>query len=383
MVFCYAGEESVFAAGEDGRALEGYALGPDGLTALGCAMTDRAGALVVRRGAYEARHVGAALAAAVGRTGEFALEAYVRPDRAACDKGAGDASAGDIVWFGTPKRRDLALTQRRGKLLLALRTCDDEPRAVTLFDLDGREPFHLLVTCAAGELVAYRNGREAFRAAWPGGTGASPPARGRWRGGPGGWRAGRLLFGSDGAAKRDWRGRLEGVALFARAVGAEEARRRFREQAARARLRAAPVVRIRARLLERSQVPGVLAADPYYRLLAFYRYRVEWVIDGPCQACLPPHKRLEGREISVAHWVILRGAVLPFADAPVGSRFDLVLEHLADNPKLEWDDQVDSLSPGSLALPHYYDAGGLSVTYEAPRGPKVSRSEAPPRPGAQ
>jgi hypothetical protein len=165
----------------------------------------------------------------------------------------------------------------------------------------------------------------------------------------------RLVLGDAYRAGRDWRGTLDGVALYGRALGAEEVRR---EHAAwRARVgarRPVQAARVRARLVERSAPPRPRKRDPYRRVLGIFRYRVVEVESGSCDA----------DEICVAHWCMMRNAALPFAAAPVGKTYTLLLERFVDNRWLESEAQRYTLGDESLPLPWYYDAGGTSIVYD-------------------
>jgi len=336
LLFGYGGRRHVCAVGEDGKPLADYDVGPCGLKSRGLALVGRDDVLVVRRGAFEARRAGRGIARAIRASGALTLTARLAPDTVA-------AGEGDIVSFDSAgARAGFALVQRKGDILFVARPGGraGKPLVWRLFGVAAR-PAHVAVTWRSRELRAYRDGRHMFRAV--GIPGPAVPADGR------------LTLGDAYRAGRDWRGTLEAVALYGRALTGEEVRREHAAVRARARARPPlPVERVRVSLVERSAAPRPRKGDPYRRVLGIFRYRVLEVHSGSCDA----------GDICVAHWCMMRNTVLPFASVPVGTAFTLVLEPFTGNRWLESEAQRYTLDDDSLPLPWYYDAGGAAVVYE-------------------
>jgi hypothetical protein len=80
---------------------------------------------------------------------------------------------------------------------------------LTLFSRDTNAPFHLLVTAGDGAWRAYVDGKLA--------------GEGKLVGSAADWGAGRLVLGASTSGANPWRGRVEGVAVYPRILGADEA----------------------------------------------------------------------------------------------------------------------------------------------------------------
>jgi hypothetical protein len=285
----------------------------------GEARINRFGAMVTGGGRFEAPPTaGEALAAAVRESSELTLEARLTP----LERGA--ARSGTAVAFGDGAAGALLrLDQQGDRLELRLATGGGAPEPVPLFEVVFDRPVALAAVFDRGRLAVYRDGRRVVE---------------RDLGGDlAGWRPGPLVFGDRPGGGGGWAGRLEGVALYGRALGAQEVAenveryRRVREAHAG---RIEPV-RVRAVLTARSEIPTLREISPYRQALAVFDYRVEGVIDG----------RTDARRVRVAHWVILDGETLPIARAEPGREAVLDLEPFAANPQLESHYLSDTLPP--------------------------------------
>ena len=343
LALCYGNDpEHVFALGKDGRPIESYNVSPDGLLSRGMAMLDRDNVMLLRKGSYEAQFVGGSVAAALSRAGAFTIEACITPSAPA---GKTTRTIVSLAPMRKPGGAALALVQTGRRLGLALGPARGDRPAVDLCDLQAHATCHVAVTCRPGRLTCYRDGRQV----------ASSTEVGRAFKADGPYR---LVFGDTYAGDSDWPGRLEGIAIYARELSAGEVERNHRARLALSAKRPkVPILKIRATLLEQSDPPRP-GSNPYYRALAISLYRVDKVIEGT----------YDGREIVVAHWARWRNTLLPFCKAPIGQRFDLVLV-LFDQAgrRVTLDDQSFTLGDKTFDLPWYYDAGLLSLLYEAPR----------------
>jgi hypothetical protein len=300
------------------------------LRARGRARLNHDQAMVLAGGAYLAEGADELLLNALRATHRLTLEALITPDD---DSQRGPAR---IVTFSTdPGQRNFTLGQEGGALVFRLRT----PRTggngtnpeVRLGDISSGEPTHVLITYEPGRLTFYRNGEKTLE---------TDAVQGDF----GNWTPHHLLVGDEWTGERDWRGTLEGIALYDRVLSAEEARQNF--ESYRSVLSARPQVpraTVRATLVARSRTPSLTEIRPYREALAVHEYAVDTVESGP---------RVPAR-IRVAHWVILDGAAL---DGRTGNgSVRLALEPFEANQQLQSVYMSDTLEPNP-DIPLYYDA---------------------------
>jgi hypothetical protein len=262
-----------------------------------------------------------AIVAGVQRANELTIEATLTPRTAT-------QAASIVALSGGGERVNAVLAQEGNRLVLRLALAR---RGVARSDLDlgaleaGR-PTHVLVSYRPGRLTAWRDGQSVVD---------TDEVQGdffRWRPRP-------LAFGP-------WNGWLEGIAIYGRALEADEAAENARLVKAKLQRRAAvPAVRLRGRLVARSRIPTLREISPYREALAVYEYRVEKVLEG----------RFPAPRVRVAHWVILDGGTLPPAGRREGEVYELRLEPFAANPQLESIFLSESL-PGASAGDLFYDA---------------------------
>ncbi|HYN19462.1 MAG TPA: LamG-like jellyroll fold domain-containing protein [Thermoanaerobaculia bacterium] len=266
---------------------------------------------------------GQAVAAAVRRTNEVTVEAVVTP-RLGRQRAAILALSG-----GRQDARDLVLAQEGDELVLHLAVArrGRAEHAIRLGQAAPGRATHVLVSYRPGHLAAWRDGQEVL---------TTEDLQGdffRWRPRP-------LTFGAERRQPGFWSGWLEGVAIYGRALGAEEASENVRLYREKAVSRSpVPQERIRARLVARSRIPILQEISPYREALAVYEYQAG------------------GKTIRVAHWVILDGERQPAAGWPEGEVRGLLLEPFAANPQLESVFLSDTLPP----------APGVILQYEAGR----------------
>ncbi len=267
--------------------------------------------MLLADGAFLAEDADERVLNACRATGELTVEAVLTP---ADLKQSGPAR---IVTFSeSPSSRNFTLGQQGDRLVFRLRTpsngsngCNSEPK---LCRLEADRPHHVIVSYADGRLACYLNGKRVY---------AGRDIRGSFAN----WTKQHLLFGDEWTADRDWRGRLEGVAIYCRAVGPDEARKKHELYARRlADRKPARTVEVTARLVEATATPSPEAIQPYVRCLAVYTYEIATVHRGRCAS----------RRIGVAHWVILDGKRLGFR-RKVGRSYRMTLEDMGDHPQID------------------------------------------------
>lgn len=313
-------------------------LRPDTMGGPTCQVTERGRArygrffeMILAGGACLAEDADARRLEACQASDQLAIEALITPDDL---KASGPARI--VTFSSSASSRNFTLGQQGEKLILRLRTPATGPNGVNpqvdLATLEAGRTHHVVVSYLPGRLFCWVDGMQ---------TVASQAVRGGFAN----WEPQHLLFGGEWNGGRDWRGRLEGIAIFSRFVGPEEARRRYALATARlaGRERIEPIV-VEAACIETTPTPEPAAIAPYRRCLALYTYEVRNVVEGT----------LEAKRIDVTHWVILGGQVLK-PPAKVGDVRRLVLEPFDEHPELEserlvFGDAVDFDTPRFHAI---------------------------------
>jgi hypothetical protein len=280
-------------------------------------------------GAFVAEGVNEALLAACRESHQLTVEAVITPDRA-----KQDGPARIVTFSRDASSRNFTLGQQGDKLVVRLRTPRNGANGSNvqpeLCRLKAGRAHHVIVAYRPGLTVCYLDGRQVA---------STKAVRGDFRN----WEPQRLLFGDEWDGGRDWAGRLEGIAVYSRCVGADEARRKA--EAYRRRLaRRKPVERlvVLGECIETTPTPTLKSIHPYRRCLAVYTYAVRKVLQGKCG-----HKKIQ-----VAHWVILGGKPLGF-ERKRGQTCKLVLEPFDDHPQLQAERLV--MEQDEFDLPMYYD----------------------------
>ncbi|HEX5444488.1 MAG TPA: LamG-like jellyroll fold domain-containing protein [Pirellulales bacterium] len=290
--------------------------------------------LVLTGGAYLVSDADSALLEACRRSGQMTIEAFLRPDHL---KQQGPARI--VTFSSSANERNFTLGQQDDRLILRLRTpatgVNGVNPEVALCRLDSTAPRHVAVSYRPGELVCYLDGKEVDR---------SRDVQGDFSN----WSPQHLLFGDEWDGARDWAGALEGVAIFSRALGAEEIRRDATQY--RHLVESSPAaqgIAVEAELVARSPLPTMEEIKPYRSALAVYKYRV--VGD-------PPQALAGERELLVAHWALLDGQPEPIGGWQPGKKVRLALELVERNAQLQRYVTKDAFdSDDDLARPRYYD----------------------------
>src|SRR5262249_44022856 len=160
-----------------------------------------------------------------------------------------------------------------------------------------------------------------------------------------GWSAQHLIFGDEwNGAGGDWAGQLEGIALYHRALSAEEAQQAASHYLVRLKERqAATQLVVQAKLNETPTTPSPESIAPYRRCLVVYEYQVEKVLSG----------KYTQKALQVAHWGLMDGKVLAQHQRRVGQSYQLKLEPFEQHPQLE--SERLAMDSTQFDLPLYYD----------------------------
>lgn len=292
------------------------------LESRGRAWLDRRGAAVLRGGSLEA-DMGTMerLFYGVRATNELSLELTFT---AALAETARPAALFGFGGGGT--KRNMTVAQEGDRLTLRLNTPStgdggDRP-VLDLGAVRAGRTQHLVVSYTPGRLRAYLDGEET--------TDSADLRAGFFH-----WKLRNLRLGAEGPGPTrpgekgsggwNWLGTIEGVAVYDRALDAEEAKENHRRYAEI--LRKQGVVqppRILAEMMSRSRIPNLDEIAPYREALAVFEYRVNRVLAGP----------VETDVIRVVHRVLLEGEELPIASLRRSQEVELELQPFDAQPQL-------------------------------------------------
>ncbi len=273
------------------------------------------------------------LLAACRKSNALGIEAVLTPANV---KQSGPARI--VTFSSSASSRNFTLGQDGDQLVMRLRT----PRTgdngvnpqVVLCKIEAGRTYHVIVSYFPGRMLCHVDGRQVLSTTDVAGDFSN-------------WGKQHLLFGDEWTGGRDWAGRLEGVAVYSRFIGAEEAAYKHALYAPRLKQRRpAPRIVIEGKLRALTPSPAVADLEDYARALVVYEYDVAKVLTGKC-----PHKRL-----LVAHWAILdRQVVAGLKERKQGEVCRLVLEPFDAHPQLEAERQFNDF--GTSDLPLFYDVG--------------------------
>lgn len=316
----------------------------------GLARLDRDGIMSLNGGSFCSEDSGYHywLADAIRNSQQFSVEATIHP--ASLQEGTASAPA-LILYFGwrfsekgdagpvDQNNRNFWLGQQGKTLLFSLKTNARRPlrptQGIPIATLPENGPAHIVISYRPGRLTCYLNGQKTLE------TSAIKGALN--------WVPTMLTFGRDaGDIGMPWRGKIEGFALYSRAIDAAEATRNYAAYETKLEARKPiPQTEVEARLVARSPVPQPAAIAPYHNALVVYEYEVTKVLKGSYNR----------DKIRVAHWGLLDKQPTSIGEAKIGSEYHLLLEDFKDHPELE-PEFLDDTLPQDFELPLYVDAGG-------------------------
>lgn len=238
----------------------------------------------------------------VAKSGIFTIEATLTPAEAQ------PKAPGVVLAYGDDKAEDVALIQDKTGLSLRL----GGKQIIELFAPEAGKAVHLLVACDKEKWAAYRDGKPVRSGSLPAGL----PA----------WETRELVIGANWANTDQWRGRVEGIAVFPRALTTEEA---AGEAAAikdlQAKRKPAATVRFQGTLVRQAKTAALNQIGAYTRSMTAAEYKVEKVLAGEWKQ----------PTITVLHWMIMDYKRLPIADRKPGTAVELTVESYGDQPQLE------------------------------------------------
>lgn len=276
----------------------------------------------VRHGYFKAPALDDSILATIREANAFSMECVITPS------GPSDSRGALIAWGAQGTDRNLALLAADNDLLIVWKG-----GRLRVPDCITPKPQHLVLAMNDVEMTLHIDGTEIFVAATPEGLFDT-------------WSAQPLYFGGHPAGSNNWSGYMEGIALYARALPADEVRSKAEEFGRALAQRTPPqTVTVKARLTYASQIPTPEAIEPYQRGLIANEYEVLEILEG----------HLEDEQILVAHWVILDGQSLDNAQRDVGELYTMTLELYDDRPELEGERL--SMDSDNLLLRTFFDTG--------------------------
>ena len=363
----------------------GPAFAEPNISRFSVARFDRVGALSIEGGAAFAIGAADGIVAECAKTNQFTIEAVVTPANIyqgyannprriiGCNREG--SALDDPNW---------ALGQEGDKLVFqVLVTGPDGKAAVQRHELCqlANQPNHVVVAVAQGNVACYLNGKPAPKPeppppakpaegqppATPAQPAPAPPPPAPPANPPGeapkpaegplppppepklAWAAPAAITGLNIGGLLDtphrWRGTVEGIAIFSRALSADEAAADF---SAYNQLLAArkPLARIELQgsLLTRTPPPKTADILPGRDALVVNEFYVTKVVRG----------EYAPKKVRVAQWAIIDRQPTAFYETKEGDALNAAIELLADHPELDAEYVRNSL-PADKALPVYID----------------------------
>jgi hypothetical protein len=264
----------------------------------------------------------------VGKSGAVSIEVTLTAEEAK------PSTPGVLLAFADDKAENAALVQDQAGLSLRLGGAE----RIQLFAPTAGKPTHLLVSVDQKNWAVYESGKQV-------GSGTRPP-------GAAAWGKREVVLGAAWSGEQPWRGRMEGIAIFPRALTAEEAAGEADAIAKSLAIRKPPTtIRFRGTLLRQAKTASAKEIAPYTRSLTAAEYKVDKILAGQWQQ----------PTITVLHWMIIDAKRLPLADRAPGVEVELSVEPFAENPQLEScrrDDEINGDVPADMFYCENEDATG-------------------------
>lgn len=280
--------------------------------------------------------LGESLAASARETNQFTWSALVTAEDAVAPEAArlfSLSTGGD--------ERNFSIDQVGDRWIVRWRTMWSRDSAadtdVDIGPVTAGSPAHFVISYAEPELKVWINGEPGIH------------RRGRNRD-LGNWTPQGVIIGNEWGGGAPWRGRVQGLLWYDRALAGEEARALFTAMEStveRIEAKAAPAgaLKVRARLIGANPIPTIEDIHPYESHLEVFSWLVEDIVEGSAG--------IKGSEIEVLQWVILNGTEVPGSRMESGAVRNLRLVPAADQWQLEGASQgmpqVDRMH-----LPLYY-----------------------------
>ncbi|HUU90428.1 MAG TPA: LamG-like jellyroll fold domain-containing protein [Phycisphaerae bacterium] len=284
----------------------------------GLTWLDRNQALVFDGGGATIYGVAAAFSNAVRQTHQFSYEFTMTPRDL-------DSTRQSVLRYGFWQDKDKLRFEYAGK-------------SFELATVKAKQPYHVVVSYQPGKLLILVNGQEVVNTdqIQDDLNGYKPP---------------EVTMGNDLDGHR-WRGTIEGVASYCRALSAEEAKANYQVyRDLMAQRKAPPRLEVEAKMVASSQVLLPKEIAPYKRALTVFEYEVAKVLDGEYKA----------KRVRVAHWAVLDMLSVRIVQWPIGTQVRLVLEPMTICTQFKEENISDTLEL-SPDLPTYFATTASRLT---------------------
>ena len=307
---------------------------------------DRNGAMLLKGGVFFALEGGQGAYSECVKANRFSIEAVITPANEY--QGWRDEPRW-IVSCNTGGRTEsvnVMIAQEGDKAVLYFKQkASPSATRVEMCTITDQAPNHIIAGYEPGNLTCYLNGKLVVH---------NTEVNGElnWRN-PG-FTTG-MSFGGSQVVTNDmpfrkefdlpWRGKIEGVALYSRALSSEEAGANFAAYDAILKARpTTPRITLRGKLLAKTEVPDLKDIAPYRDALVVHEYEVEKILKGTYAP----------KKIRVARWGLLDARPSAVAREKPGESVALVVEPLKDHPQLEAAVLQNTLDE-NFDLDLYYD----------------------------
>ena len=325
-LFATAFDPILAYSADGGEPVFNYSLEPQGR-----ARVSSSGALELARGTFTALGVGESLRRSIAESSSRAmtLELFLHTGSPSQSKRETFLELGSSPPL-------LSLSQEGRGVVLRLRATEADSSLVLRAPLRDKNGHHVALTMDSQGVALFVDGREQARRKT---DFLEDPARLA--------ELDHLVLGSGSSSSVGWGGRLEGVALYSRILGAAEIRDSANVYGRLVDVREPiPALSLSGRLLQKSHVPTLEELAPYRRSLAVFEYEVLEVTEG--------FYLLD--QIRIAHWVILDREPLPVGETRPGTVIELMVEPFAENRQLENVNISDTL-PLDFDLDLFFSVG--------------------------
>ncbi len=308
----------------------------------GQARFDRFGAMLLEGGAMYASDTSRCITERCRSTGEWSLEATLTTANAFQGRPGRPRRIIGCSRDGDPDF-SFSLDQEAGSLSVALtlQSGSNAPKAgrALLGPVTAEQPQHVVISYTPGKLRGWLNGKLALEKEI---SGQLPWQNAAFADG--------LHFGGREQMGTLWRGTIEGVAIYCRALSDGDAlgssQSYFEVLKARPRI---PRTRLTARLTAKAAVPKLEEIAPYRSALVVHEYDVLKVMQG----------KYGSEKIRVVHWGLVDAQPVPVTGTPVGAPCELVVEPYGEHPELEG--QMLRELDENLDLPLFFDVSNGPV----------------------
>lgn len=283
------------------------------------------GVLSVAGGYFEGDSIAKKIVDECTATNQLTVEATITPTSA-----ASYPDAPIISLVSEDGAMNFAIQQWGSTLRFRLRhtkgTGAHTDQAVSLGAFESGKRHHVVITYAPGEVIWWFNG-ERHR---------DDTFRGEFSN----WQPATLRIG--GATP--WRGYVEGLAIYKKAVTADDATRKHRFYSDMlARDKAAPRAKIKAKLVAKPPPFDPKQLATYSRSLAVYEYEVVQVLDG----------HVADTRVAVSHWSILdKQPIVPIRNRKLAEVVEMLIEPFDDHAELVSEHRVQSESSELMSFWH-------------------------------